>query len=139
LIGGYGPRRLLAELGLLDLLLANADEARALCLGADQSELSSAARIVVVKQGADGASAFTPTDRWSAAPAPAVAVDTTGAGDAFDAAYLVEYLSNGDVEAALAAGNRLGAHVASYLGAQPARSSHPATSPDVPTPPRSAP
>jgi ribokinase len=139
LIGGYGPRRLLAELGPLDLLLANAEETRALCPGADPSALSAIARVVVVKQGADGASAFTAAQTWRAAPAPAVAVDTTGAGDGFDAAYLVEYLSSGDVDAALAAGNRLGAHVASHVGAQPELSSRPATSPDVPTRPPSAP
>jgi sugar/nucleoside kinase (ribokinase family) len=46
-------------------------------------------------------------------------VDTTGAGDAFDAAFLVEWLRSRDVEAALRAGNQLGAHVASHLGAQP--------------------
>jgi len=139
LIGGYGPKRLLAELGPLDMLLANAEETRALCPGADPSQLSATARVVVVKQGADGASAFTSTDTWRAPPAPAVVVDTTGAGDAFDAAYLVEYLSSGDVEAALAAGNTLGAHVASHVGAQPERSSRPATSSDGPARPRPAP
>jgi sugar/nucleoside kinase (ribokinase family) len=139
LIGGYGPKRLLAELGTIDLLLANADEARALCPDADTSTLSSAARLVVVKQGADGASAFTVADKWSAAPAPAVAVDTTGAGDAFDAAYLVEYLSSGDVDEALAAGNALGAHVAGHIGAQPELPTYPATHPDPITRPRPAP
>ncbi len=139
LISGYGPERLLAELGTLELLLANAEEARALCPDSDPSALSSAARLVVVKQGADGASAFTAADRWTAAPAPAVVIDTTGAGDAFDAAYLVEYLSSGDVDAALEAGNGLGAYVASHIGAQPERSSQTATSPGVPTRPRSTP
>jgi ribokinase len=123
LIDGYGPQRLLTELGSLDLLLANGEEARALCAGADLSRLNAAARVVVVKQGADGASAFTSTDTWRAEAAPAVVVDTTGAGDAFDAAYLVEYLSSGNVDAALEAGNALGAHVASHVGAQPERSS----------------
>jgi sugar/nucleoside kinase (ribokinase family) len=48
-------------------------------------------------------------------------VDTTGAGDAFDAAFVVEWLASRNVEAALQAGNRLGAHVAGHLGAQPPR------------------
>jgi sugar/nucleoside kinase (ribokinase family) len=47
-------------------------------------------------------------------------VDTTGAGDAFDAAFLVEFTASRDVRRALARANRLGAHVASQLGAQPA-------------------
>jgi sugar/nucleoside kinase (ribokinase family) len=50
---------------------------------------------------------------------PVRVVDTTGAGDAFDAAFLVEWLRTRDVEAALHAGNRLGAWVARHLGAQP--------------------
>ena len=125
LIGGYGPKRLLTELGPLDVLLANAEEAQALCPDASPSELSSAARLVVVKQGADGASAFTSAQAWRAAAAPAAVVDTTGAGDGFDAAWLVEYLSSGDVDAALAAGNMLGAHIASHVGAQPERTSRP--------------
>jgi len=124
LIAGYGPARLLDELGSLDMLLANEEESRALCPGADPRTLSSTARVVIVKQGADGASAFTTAAAWRAAPSPAVVVDTTGAGDAFDAAYLVEYLKSGDVDAALAAGNTLGAQVASHVGAQPEVSTH---------------
>ena len=119
MIDAYGPVRLLGEVGPVDVLLSNAEEARALSRNTDVAGLASAAQIVVVKQGADGASAFGEGGSWAAAPAPAAVVDTTGAGDAFDAAFLVEWLSSGDVEAALAAGNRLGAHVASHVGAQP--------------------
>jgi 2-dehydro-3-deoxygluconokinase len=54
----------------------------------------------------------------SAAAEPIAVADSTGAGDAFDAAFLVEYLTSGDLCRALAAANRLGAHVASRLGAQ---------------------
>jgi sugar/nucleoside kinase (ribokinase family) len=74
---------------------------------------------VVVKQGASGASAHTADAAWCAGVSPVKVVDTTGAGDAFDAAFLVEWLRSRDVEAALQAGNQLGAHVASHLGAQP--------------------
>ena len=120
MIDAYGSVRLLAEVGRLDVLLSNAEETQALSRHTDVAGLASAAHLVVVKQGADGASAFGGSGQsWSAAPAPANVVDTTGAGDAFDAAFLVEWLSSGDVEAALSAGNRLGAHVASYVGAQP--------------------
>ncbi|MEI6669281.1 MAG: sugar kinase [Acidobacteriota bacterium] len=139
LIGGYGPQRLLAELGPLDLLLANAEETRSLCQGEDPATLGATARTVVVKEGADGASAFTSSQRWRAEPAPAIVVDTTGAGDAFDAAYLVEYLASGSVDAALAAGNKLGAYVASHVGAQPKHWASPfATSPSGQARPRPA-
>lgn len=119
MIDAYGSVRLLAEVGKLDVLLSNAEETRALSRHTDVAGLASAARLVVVKQGPDGASAFGDGGSWSSPPAPAAVVDTTGAGDAFDAAFLVEWLSGGEVEAALAAGNRLGAHVASHVGAQP--------------------
>jgi 2-dehydro-3-deoxygluconokinase len=81
--------------------------------------LASRATLVVVKRGASGASAHTADGAWRAGVAPVKVVDTTGAGDAFDAAFLVEWLRSGDIEAALQAGNRLGAYVASHLGAQP--------------------
>ena len=120
MIDAYGSARLLAEAGNLDVLLSNAEETKALSRHTDVAGLARAAQLVVVKQGADGSSAFGSGDRsWSAPPAPATVVDTTGAGDAFDAAFLVEWLSSGDVDAALTAGNRLGAHVASHVGAQP--------------------
>ena len=54
----------------------------------------------------------------SAAAEPITVADTTGAGDAFDAAFLVEYLAQRDLARALTAANRLGGHVASRLGAQ---------------------
>ena len=118
LIRRYGPGLLLAELGGLDVLLANEDEARALANGGAAETLLDHARLVVVKKGAAGATALDGA-RTVSVPAAAVdVVDTTGAGDAFDAAFLAEYLVHRDLEAALAAANRLGAHVAGRLGAQ---------------------
>jgi sugar/nucleoside kinase (ribokinase family) len=120
LIAGYGPARLLDELGRIDILLANEEEARALSDTGPVAGLQARAALVVVKRGADGSSVFGSLGEHSAAAVPVDAVDTTGAGDAFDAAFLVELLRTGDLEAALRAGNRLGAHVAASLGAQPA-------------------
>jgi len=118
LIRLYGPDRLLSELGGLDILLANEDEARALANGGAVETLLDHARLVVVKRGAAGATALDGA-RTVSVPASAVdVVDTTGAGDAFDAAFLAEYLVHLDLDAALAAANRLGAHVAGRLGAQ---------------------
>jgi sugar/nucleoside kinase (ribokinase family) len=118
LIRRYGATRLRAELGRIDVLLANEDEARELAGGASPEALLSDARLVVVKNGSEGAFAMDGT-RTVTAPATRVSVvDTTGAGDAFDAAFLVAYASHADLETALAAANRLGAHVAGRLGAQ---------------------
>ena len=66
-----------------------------------------------------GASAYAGAAAWHASANPVTVVDTTGAGDAFDAAFMVEWLASRNVVAALRAGNRLGAHVAGHLGAQP--------------------
>jgi sugar/nucleoside kinase (ribokinase family) len=47
------------------------------------------------------------------APAPqATIVNATGAGDAFNAAFLARWLVNGDVDAACSAGVALGTHAA---------------------------
>jgi len=119
LIQAYGPDRLMDGVGPLDVLIANDAEADVLRGGRPLAALASRATLVVVKQGASGASAHTADAAWRAGVAPVKVVDTTGAGDAFDAAFLVEWLRRRDVEAALQAGNRLGAHVASHLGAQP--------------------
>lgn len=119
LIRQYGAARLLADLGALDVLIANEDEARALAPDEGLDALLGVAALVIVKQGAGGAAALD-ANGWRREPAlPISAVDSTGAGDAFDAAFLVEWFSTGDLSAALRAGNRLGAHVASHLGAQP--------------------
>lgn len=120
LIDRYGADRLRSELGPLDVLIAN--DAEALSLGMT-STLAAWAGLVVVKRGPDGASAHRGREQWSAAPHPIAAVDTTGAGDGFDAAFLVEWVKSRDVARALEQGNRLGAHVASHMGAQPANPS----------------
>ncbi len=119
LIAAYGAERLFRGVGPIDVLLANDAEAEILRAGRPLAELTTRAALVVVKRGAAGASARTGAAEWSAGAERVSVVDTTGAGDGFDAAFLVEYLKARDVEAALQAGNRLGAWVASHLGAQP--------------------
>jgi sugar/nucleoside kinase (ribokinase family) len=123
LAGRYGGARLLDDLGSLDVLLANEEELRALATGGQAERLLDRAPLVVVKQGARGATAWQrgPDGAPFAVSAPAVrvdAIDTTGAGDAFDAAFLVDYFTHHDVRVALAAANLLGGRVASRIGAQ---------------------
>ncbi len=118
LIRAHWPAKLLDQVGPLDLLLANEDEARELALGEPVEGLLAHTAVAVVKQGGRGATAIHAGGVVSAAAEPIVVADTTGAGDAFDAAFLVEYLPHRDLAGALAAANRLGAYVASRLGAQ---------------------
>ncbi len=119
LIQAYGPARLLDEAGRLDVLLANEDEVRALCDGDPLTLVGNRSALLVIKQGAQGATAIGPSGTVSAPPSPATIVDTTGAGDGFDAAFLVDYLRHRDVPRALARANRLGAYVGGFIGAQP--------------------
>lgn len=135
LIERYGAARLIEEVGQVDVLVANEDEMRALGGESYVDALADSATLVVVKRGRVGAAAYA-HGLWTREPAaPITAVDTTGAGDAFDAAFLVEWLDSGDVDAALKAGNRLGAYVAARLGGQPPP---PATFGTCPTPPSSS-
>jgi sugar/nucleoside kinase (ribokinase family) len=141
LIRQYGPERLLNDVGPLDVLIANEDEARVLAPAEGLQALRRHAQLLVVKQGARGAAALDDTG-WTREPAvPITVVDTTGAGDAFDAAFMAEWLASHQIASALRAGNRLGAHVAAHMGGQPVPPT-PALSPDAgstvtarPTPP----
>jgi ribokinase len=114
----YRPAALLDEVGHLDILLANEEEAGALMPARPIDGLLAHTAVAVVKRGGQGATAIHAGGSVSAAAEPILVADTTGAGDAFDAAFLVEYLTRRDLSRALAAANRLGGHVASRLGAQ---------------------
>jgi sugar/nucleoside kinase (ribokinase family) len=83
-----------------DILFANEGEAAAVAGSRDARKLLSLAPLVVVKQGAEGCRVL-----WRAPDGSVVqssvattrigAVDTTGAGDAFDAGFLYSLLSGG--------------------------------------------
>jgi sugar/nucleoside kinase (ribokinase family) len=119
LIEGYGPERLLAEISPLDFLLLNEQEAEALLPGLAPDQLLRFAPCVAMKRGQDGSNYYAQGCSLSQPAYPAEGVDGTGAGDAFDAAFLVEMLSSSDPLRALQRGNRLGALVVAALGGQP--------------------
>ena len=116
-----------------DVLLPNAAECRALA-GTDDVEaaarvLASGAgrpgRTVAVKRGADGAIAIGADGSVARSPALATeAVDTTGAGDAFDAGFLVAWLEGrplvGALRLAVACGS-LSTRAAGGTDGQPSR------------------
>lgn len=116
----WDARLLRPALIATDFLLPNAAEARAMAkaLGvrtaAAAESPSPAARLteaaaqlarygplVAVKNGADGALAHEGTRTLRAAPVPVDALDTTGAGDSFDAGFLAATLRGMDTGAAL--------------------------------------
>jgi sugar/nucleoside kinase (ribokinase family) len=85
-------------------------------LGAAARSLASRAAVVVVKAGADGALAASGDELVHAPVATVDAVDTTGAGDAFDAGFLASRLAGDPLERSLAIANACGALSTRALG-----------------------
>ena len=124
LTGGAGEP-VLAAAALAGTLLANRDEAAALAGRPDPAAAGSwlAERVgtVVVKCGAAGVVVCAAGRSPAPVPAPAVtAVDVTGAGDAFAAAYLLARAGGADPPEAAGAGTRLAARAVATRGAWPA-------------------
>jgi sugar/nucleoside kinase (ribokinase family) len=95
-----GGRRVANELiasAAPDILFATAAEMEALLAGAPAERLLDVAGIVVLKRGPKGARVLARSGserlRFEVATAPIDAVDTTGAGDAFDAGFLVGWFA----------------------------------------------
>ncbi|MHB8644415.1 MAG: carbohydrate kinase family protein [Thermomicrobiales bacterium] len=124
LLRAYGPARFAALLADLrpDLLFANLDEAQAVFSVTTAEEAADAmravARVSVVKRGVAGILVASEAGRITAA-APTHAVDSTGAGDALAAAFLVHYGRDGDPARAAWAAVRLAGAVVQGEGARP--------------------
>jgi sugar/nucleoside kinase (ribokinase family) len=80
-----------------DILFSTAAEAEAFLGGYDVAGLLDAAPLAIVKRGAGGATMLARTSavplRFEVATPPMTAIDTTGAGDAFDAGFLAGFLA----------------------------------------------
>lgn len=80
--------------------------------------LAAGAGMVVVKNGPEDVVCATAGGRQSFEPSPVSSiVDTTAAGDSFNAAFLAEYLTSVDIAASVAAGARLAGTVIQHRGA----------------------
>lgn len=74
--------------------------------------------LIVVTHGPDGSTALAGAERhFQPAVAVAQAIDTTGCGDAFQAAFTIEYARSRTIQAALAAGAAQAARVIGHYGA----------------------
>jgi sugar/nucleoside kinase (ribokinase family) len=107
-VGDGSGAELRALVPAIDLLLLNEQEHRS--LGTVNGPL------VVVKHGPGGAAAHTAGGVVRAVGHPVEAVDTTGAGDSFDAGFLAAWLAGEPPERALALGNACGALSTRALG-----------------------
>ena len=104
---------LLDVLGATDVFFPNAVEATRVARISDVGEaiarLNEHAGLVVVKRGDLGASAGSRNERATVAGRSVGVVDTTGAGDSFDAGFLAAWLGGEPLERALAIANACGA------------------------------
>jgi sugar/nucleoside kinase (ribokinase family) len=111
-----------------DLFFPNEDEARHItgestALAAARS-LASLAKTVVVKRGAGGALLVSGSTEFDVPAVPAIAIDTTGAGDSFNAGFLAAFLQGGDLKDSANAGARAGARNVQYIGGTAAFENH---------------
>jgi sugar/nucleoside kinase (ribokinase family) len=101
----------------LDVGLFGLQASDAALIDALQEVAQRSGRLFVVTLGADGAVALGAGPRIAcAAHAVEQVVDTTGAGDAFTAGFLCEYLREGDVARSLARGTELAASTLRQIG-----------------------
>ncbi len=103
-----------------DFFFPNEDEASKITGAANASvaarDLAALARTVIVKRGANGAFVASQTREFEVPAIPTEAVDTTGAGDSFNAGFLAAFLSGGNLEACAQAGVLAGARCVQQVG-----------------------
>jgi ribokinase len=117
--------RITADLPV-DMLFPNRDEGEALTGEREPQAIAAALRerfpgaLVALKLDRDGCFIMTHT-LIAHIPGQVIGtpVDTTGAGDAFNGAFLARYLTTGDATGAARFANRIGAWVAQRSGARP--------------------
>ncbi|HST64755.1 MAG TPA: PfkB family carbohydrate kinase, partial [Mycobacteriales bacterium] len=110
------PRGFLAMVAGVDLLLPSAGELAA--LGGAAAVLA-AVGAVAVTAGPGGATWLDRGGRWDVPAEPVEPVDTTGAGDAFDAGLLAAWTGGAAPAAAVAAGVAAGTSAVGIVGAWP--------------------
>ena len=117
---GRWDSNLTAVLRHTDLFLPNESEALMITGKPDAAaaahDLATLARTVVVKRGAHGAYIATDTTGFEVPAIPAKVIDTTGAGDSFNAGFLIEFLKGGNLRSCAEAGVIAGARSVQQVG-----------------------
>ncbi|WP_318307404.1 carbohydrate kinase family protein [Amycolatopsis solani] len=116
------PAAFLDDVRGVDLLMPNTEELVALTGSADPAaakELLDAVGAVVVTAGLEGASWVDAGGVTSVPAVEAECIDSTGAGDAFDAGVLTGWLAGESTVDVLRHGTRLGALAVGKVGPQP--------------------
>lgn len=104
----------------VDIFLPNANEAMGITKMKTPADafkmLADNVRIVAVKKGHEGSSAFHNGNEYVAAPLQITVADAVGAGDNFDAGFVYGFLSGKDITTCLKMGNICGALSATKHG-----------------------
>jgi len=102
----------------INLLLTGEDEFELLFEGSTVKDIQECYQIdeVIIKKGEHGASVYTAGEQYDREAYAIRAIDTVGAGDAFDAAYVYSYLKGYDIPERLRLANGAGALVATIKG-----------------------
>jgi sugar/nucleoside kinase (ribokinase family) len=118
-----GPDKFLAWTQGATILFPNEEEAAILARSDDPetqvARLTSHYPLVVIKRGAAGAEAAEGARRWRVGAPQIDAIDTTGAGDAFVAAFLSQRLSGANIQPALERAAAAGATASTIVGGRP--------------------
>lgn len=117
-----GPKAFLALTRGTDIFLPNLDEGRVLTGEREPRRVIGALLkyfpVVALKMGPDGAMAGTDGTIVHHPGFAVPVIDTTGAGDAFAAAFVVSWLNHQDLALAVREGNRVAAGVVQIAGAR---------------------
>jgi sugar/nucleoside kinase (ribokinase family) len=119
----FGAKRFLSAIAGVDLLFPSLDEGRELT-GLDDptaiaQKLAKSFPLVALTLGSAGVIVASKAGSVLVEVVPAKTVDPTGAGDAFCAGFLAEWLVSGDARAAADAGARLAAQAVGVIGGRP--------------------
>ena len=120
----FGRERILEFLPLMDALIMNQSEARFISQSENLSEsltfLTKLTPTVVIKMGSAGAIAQQRNNPEVDCPIEEIVPrDTTGAGDAFAAGFIPQWLADGDLFDSMTAGNEIARRCVAIIGARP--------------------
>ena len=118
-----GPDVFLDWVSGAEMLFPNAEEAAVLACSDDEARqrerLGARFDWVIVKRGRAGAVMWSGAEFWSVSAPQVAVVDTTGAGDAFVAAFLAARLQGEDEQTCLVRAVAAGSAATQYLGGRP--------------------
>jgi sugar/nucleoside kinase (ribokinase family) len=119
----FGPKRFLQSIAGAQMLFPNLDEGRVLT-GLDEpkaiaEKLAKKFPVVALTMGSAGIVVATRGDSFTMDVTPARTVDPTGAGDAFCAGFLSEWVASRDPRAAAEAGSKLAGRAVTVVGGRP--------------------